>query len=59
MARLRQFPAFVILLLIASGLMLRAGAARGRLENWPVARGFLDHALFFGLLRRRSSGSRR
>ena len=47
MGVVRQFPAFVILLLVFSGLMLAPALHAARLEDWPVARGFLDHALFF------------
>ena len=50
MGLLRQFPALVIVLLIASGLMLVPALHGVRLENWQVARVFLDHAVFFGLL---------
>lgn len=50
MGLLRQFPAPVILLLLASALMLVPALHGARLENWPVARGFLDHAVFFGLI---------
>ncbi len=49
MALLRQFPAFVVLLLVSSGLMLLPALQAARLGNWPVARTFLDHGLFFGL----------
>jgi trk system potassium uptake protein TrkH len=50
MARVREFPAFVIVFLIASGLMLVPALHAAGLRNWPVARGFLDHGLFFGLI---------
>ena len=49
MALLRQFPAFVILLLVASALMLVPAMQAVHLRNWPVARGFADHAIFFAL----------
>ncbi len=49
MARVREFPAFVIVLLIASGLMFVPALHAAGLRNWPVARGFLDHGLFFVL----------
>ncbi len=49
MGLLRQFPAFVILLLIASGLMLVPATHAARLGDWVIARIFLDHGLFFGL----------
>jgi trk system potassium uptake protein TrkH len=44
-----QFPAFVILLLIASALMLVPAAHGAGLRNWDVARGFLEHGIFFGV----------
>jgi trk system potassium uptake protein TrkH len=50
MAALRQFPAFAILLLTGSGLMLVPALHAAGLGNWPVARGFVDHAVFFALL---------
>lgn len=50
MALLRQFPAFVIVLLIASGLMLAPAAHAAQLENWLVARVFLYHGVFFAIL---------
>ncbi len=50
MGALRQFPAFVVLLLVASGLMLLPALHAAHLRNWPVARGFAAHAVFFCLL---------
>lgn len=50
MTAVRQFPVFVILLLIASALMLVPAVHAARLENWPVARSFLDHAIFFAVI---------
>lgn len=50
MGLLRQFPGFVIVLLAASALMLVPALHAAHLRNWLVARVFLDHALFFGLL---------
>ena len=50
MALLRQFPAFVVLILISAGLMLVPALHAARLELWPAARTFLYHALFFALL---------
>lgn len=50
MALLRQFPGFVVLLLAFAGLMLVPAFHAAHLRNWPVARVFLDHALFLGLL---------
>jgi trk system potassium uptake protein TrkH len=49
MGAVRQFPAFVILLLACSGLMLLPALHAARLHAWPIARGFLDHAIFFAL----------
>ena len=49
MATLRQFPAFVIVMLIASGLMLVPALHAAGLENWPIARGFLHNAVVFAL----------
>jgi trk system potassium uptake protein TrkH len=47
MATLRQFPAFVILLLISAALMLVPALHATKLGNWEVAREFLYHAIFF------------
>jgi trk system potassium uptake protein TrkH len=47
---LRQFPAFVILLLVSSGLMLLPAVHAARLHAWPIARAFADHAVFFALI---------
>ena len=49
MALLRQLPAFVLLILGAAGLMLVPALHAAQLQDWPVARGFLYHALFFML----------
>lgn len=49
MALLRQFPAFVVLLLIGSGSMLVPALHAVQVRNWDVARVFLDHAIFFAL----------
>jgi trk system potassium uptake protein TrkH len=49
MGALRQFPAFVVLLLVASGMMLLPALHAARLHAWPIARAFADHAVFFGL----------
>jgi trk system potassium uptake protein TrkH len=46
---LRQFPVFVILLLVSSGLMLLPAVHAARLHAWPIAQAFADHAVFFGL----------
>ena len=50
MATLRQFPALVVLMLLGATLMLLPALHAARLENWPIARTFVDHALFFLLL---------
>jgi trk system potassium uptake protein TrkH len=50
MPLLRQFPAFVVLILASAGLMLVPALHAARLEIWPAARAFLYHALFFALL---------
>ena len=50
MAVLRQFPVFVLLLLVASAMMLVPAVHAARLENWPVARSFVDHAIFFAVI---------
>jgi trk system potassium uptake protein TrkH len=50
MALLRQFPAFVILILLAAGLMLAPALFAARLASWEIARVFLYHAAFFTLL---------
>ena len=50
MGVLRRFPAFVLLLLAASALMLLPAVHAVRLHAWPIARAFADHAIFFGLL---------
>jgi trk system potassium uptake protein TrkH len=49
MRLLRQFPAFVVLLMIAAALMLLPAAHGAQTGNWDVARGFLYHAVFFAL----------
>ncbi len=49
MGLIRQFPAFVVLLLMSSGLMLLPALHAARLENWPVARGFAHNAIFIAL----------
>jgi trk system potassium uptake protein TrkH len=50
MRLLRQFPALVILVLVASGAMLLPALQAARLQDWDLARAFLHHALLFGLL---------
>lgn len=50
MATLRQFPAFVVLMLIASGLMMIPALHAARLENWLIGRTFLYHGVFFAIL---------
>jgi trk system potassium uptake protein TrkH len=49
MPLLRQFPGFVILLMIAAAFMLLPALHAAQTRNWPVARGFLYHAVFFTL----------
>ena len=46
----RQFPAFVVLMLVGAGLMLVPAAHAAHLKNWDVARTFLYHAGFFAIL---------
>lgn len=50
MRLLRQFPALVILVLLASAAMLVPALHAVRQRDWPVARAFLDHALLFALI---------
>jgi trk system potassium uptake protein len=50
MRLLRQFPAFVVLILVSAGLMLVPALHASRLELWPAARTFLYNAVFFALL---------
>ncbi len=50
MGTLRQFPALVVLMLIASGLMTIPALHAARLENWLIGRTFLYHGLFFAVL---------
>lgn len=47
MAILRQFPAFVVLLLIAASLMFVPAVHAAQIGAWEIARGFLYHAMFF------------
>jgi trk system potassium uptake protein TrkH len=47
MALFRQFPALVLLLIGAAGLMLVPALHAAHLGNWPVARVFLYHGVFF------------
>ena len=47
---LRQFPAFAILLIAASMMMLVPCLYAAALENWAVSRVFLYHAIFFVIL---------
>ncbi|MER2510135.1 potassium transporter TrkG [Amaricoccus sp.] len=46
MGLLRRFPGFIILLMISSALMAAPALHAARLEDWPTARVFADHALF-------------
>lgn len=50
MRLLRQFPALVVLVLLASAAMLVPALHAARERDWPVARAFLDHAALFALL---------
>ena len=50
MGPLRQFPALVIMLLFAALLMLVPALHAVRLENWRIARTFLEGAVFFSVL---------
>lgn len=50
MALLRQFPALVVLILIAAGLMLVPALHAVRLGLWPAARAFLHLGLLFAAL---------
>ena len=47
MRLLRQFPAFVVLLMVASAMMLLPAVHAAQLGEWRVARVFLEHAVFF------------
>ncbi len=49
-ASLRQFPAFVLLLLAAAGLMLIPASQAAMAGQWPVARAFLYHAIFLTIV---------
>ena len=50
MRLLRQFPAFVILLMIGAGLMLLPALHGAQLRQWQLARAFLEHSVFFVLV---------
>jgi trk system potassium uptake protein len=47
MRLLRQFPAFVILLMVLAALMVLPAIHAAQLRQWAVARSFLEHAIFF------------
>ncbi len=47
---LRGFPAIIILVLIAAALMLVPAIHAAVLRNWPLARIFLYHGVFFAIL---------
>jgi trk system potassium uptake protein len=46
----RDFPAFSVLLILASALMLVPALHAAHLEDWRIARTFLYHAVFFVIL---------
>ena len=50
MWRIRDFPAFAILLLVASTLMLIPAVFAAQMAEWRVARVFLLHAMAFAVL---------
>jgi len=50
MGRIRDFPAFAILLLIASTLMLIPAVLAAQMAEWRVARVFLLHGMAFAVL---------
>ncbi|MFN7956678.1 MAG: TrkH family potassium uptake protein, partial [bacterium] len=50
MGLLRQFPALVILLLLAALMMLLPALHAAGLENWRIARTFLEGAIFFSVI---------
>lgn len=50
MRLLRQFPAFVVLLMAGAALMLLPAVHAAQLRQWPVARAFLEHSVFFALV---------
>ncbi len=50
MTVLRQFPALVILILIASAMMMIPALHAARSENWLIGRTFLYHGLFFAIV---------
>jgi trk system potassium uptake protein len=49
MRLLRELPALVILMLMASALMLVPAADAALEQNWDIARTFLYHGTFFGI----------
>jgi trk system potassium uptake protein len=50
MGLLRQFPAFVILILAGALLMMVPALQAARLGLWPAARVFLYHGVFFAII---------
>lgn len=50
MAKLRQFPIFTILILLAAFLMVVPALHAARSENWLIMQAFLYHGVFFALL---------
>ncbi|MFT3973492.1 MAG: potassium transporter TrkG [Amaricoccus sp.] len=50
MRLIRQFPALVVLVLVAAAAMLAPALHAARLRDWDVARAFLDHAVLFALV---------
>jgi trk system potassium uptake protein len=49
MRLVRDFPAFAVLLLVASAAMLVPAAHGAGLENWRIARTFFYHSAFFAI----------
>lgn len=47
---LRGFPIFILLAMLAAALMLVPALHAAGLRNWPMARAFLYHGLFFAVL---------
>jgi trk system potassium uptake protein len=50
MGSLRQFPIFVVLILMASALMTAPALHAARVEDWRIARTFLYHGIFFAII---------
>lgn len=49
MIPVRDFPGFALLMLGGAGLMLVPAIMGAATNDWPVARVFLDHAVFFAI----------